>query len=232
MAVAYAPSVVEAEIGDSALQITLETDYPFKEELRFRIQLNKPTEFPLRLRIPSWTTSPRLSVNNEEMDAPETGTFHRIARTWRNGDIVRLFLPMSTETEHRFNNAVSLTRGPLLYSLNIDEDWRKIGGEEPHADWEVHPGSKWNYAIEINFENPEESVHFESKAVGKNPFSSAGAPVKLTVSGRLLPSWTLSRNAAAAPPKSPVESAEPLVQLELVPYGATKLRITEFPWLR
>ncbi len=29
----------------------------------------------------------------------------------------------------------------LLLALSIGEEWKQIGGEEPHADWEAHPTS-------------------------------------------------------------------------------------------
>jgi len=46
-----------------------------------------------------------------------------------------------------------------------------------------------------------------------------------------VPDWTLVRNAAAPPPQSPVKSSQPLETITLIPYGAAKLRITEFPVL-
>lgn len=53
----------------------------------------------------------------------------------------------------------------------------------------------------------------------------------LPLQGRILDSWQLSHNAAAAPPTSPVTSSNPLTPLTLLPFGATDLRITELPTL-
>ena len=42
--------------------------------------------------------------------------------------------------------------------------------------------------------------------------------------------WGVSHNAAAAPPKSPVQSCtEDHVSIRLLPFGATNLRIAEMP---
>jgi hypothetical protein len=55
------------------------------------------------------------------------------------------------------------------------------------------------------------------------------APVILTIPGKLIPEWQLRMNSADDPPVSPVESGEVVTELELVPYGCARLRITEFP---
>jgi hypothetical protein len=55
--------------------------------------------------------------------------------------------------------------------------------------------------------------------------------VILKVRGRAIPDWKLVNNSAGDTPPSPVASNEPLVDLELIPYGCTRLRITEFPVL-
>lgn len=50
--------------------------------------------------------------------------------------------------------------------------------------------------------------------------------------GRVLDSWGLDHNSAAAPPTSPVESDNPLTPVTLIPFGATNLRIAEIPTLK
>ena len=58
--------------------------------------------------------------------------------------------------------------------------------------------------------------------------ASAGPSADITG----LPAWTLEKNAAAPPPRSPVAGEGPMEELTLIPYGCTDLRITEFPTSR
>ena len=94
-AVAYAPSSVRTKIKDANVQIDLDTDYPFSDELDFTVKTDKPVEMSLYLRIPGWAQSPQLIVGKEKPVTPIAGTFHRIERQWSGKTHLTLRLPMS-----------------------------------------------------------------------------------------------------------------------------------------
>lgn len=233
-AVAYAPSEVRTTVnGNVSVSIQEETEYPFRDEIRLIVNPERSVEFPLQLRIPEWATKASLKINGENAVGVKAGSFHAIKRRWQKGDQVVLKLPMDVRTTRGFNDSVIIERGPLVFSLKIGEDWRKVQGKmrnpaiPPAVDWEVHPTTDWNYGLVINPNKPAAQVI--EKAIGKMPFSAEGAPVEIRIKGRKLPDWKLVNGVAGPPPTSPAKSTAPEETLTLIPYGSAKLRITEFP---
>ncbi len=232
-AVAYGPCRVQAKVADGVeATISEQTDYPFDGRIKFTVQLPHPAEFPLQFRIPGWAKGAILRVNGKKAPAAQAGTFTTVKAIWKAGDIVELELPMHLRTEARYHNAVAIYRGPLVFSLRIGESYRKLKTHHttlPVVDWEITPTTPWNYGLILDRERPEKSISVTTSKLGRKPFANETAPVVLHVKGRELATWKLENNSAGETPVSPVQTDQPVASLELVPYGCTRLRITEFP---
>ncbi|HTW47770.1 MAG TPA: hypothetical protein VMD92_07470, partial [Acidobacteriaceae bacterium] len=229
VAAAYAPCEVRTRIGDTAVHILEETDYPFRGSVRLRVNPAERAEFSLQLRIPQWAAGAAIRVNGQAQLAPAAGAFARLERAWKPGDEVQIEFPMAPRVVRGDRDSISVERGPLVFSYAIEEDWVKLRPRGMTADWQVFPASEWNYALQVNPGAPAESITVAEAEVGSFPFGRADAPVRLHVNARRVDAWRAEDGAANPLPESPFSVAESAQSLALIPYAAAKLRITAFP---
>ncbi|TCL76458.1 hypothetical protein EDC14_1002217 [Hydrogenispora ethanolica] len=99
------------------------TDYPWGDRIQLRLELDRPAEFALRLRIPGWCRRHGLRVNEEAADPAVENGYAVLRRRWEPGDRVELSLEMPVErvAAHpavwQTMGRVALQRGPLVYCL-------------------------------------------------------------------------------------------------------------------
>lgn len=224
-AVSYAPCTVHAQVGGgTSARLQVSGEYPFRDEVKMELTLERPERFAISLRVPAWCASPRLTVNGEQVPLQAVDGYAKVEREWRSGDTVLLRLPMQVRTVSRNLYAVSVERGPLVYALPIEENWQLLQKREKFHDWEIYPSSPWKYGLLADTE-----FEVTTSEVPNQPFEAANAPVRLKASGKLIRDWRMEDNNAGTPPLNPNTEGQPRVELELVPYGSAKLRIGEIP---
>ena len=233
---AYAPTQVFHTVGGVKIGIVEETEYPFNDTIRFRITAPKKVSFSLQLRIPAWCKNPSVQINGAAGPRATAGQFLTISREWSSDDEIVVRFPMDVQLVAGVNNSQCVWRGPLLYTLQIGEQWTPfdVGKREGGAgfeSYEVTPTSPWNYALQTS--GGARDFQVQTKALSGNPFEKARTPVTLQAKARRLPEWTLAwnQNVAFDPPVSPVASQQTLETVTLVPFGAQMLRVTNFPVL-
>ena len=240
-AVQYAPCHVSALVADSVkVQVSEETKYPFETSARLEItSLERDADFPLTLRVPSWSVATEVSVNGTPVDAaPENGLI-RIGRRWTEGDEVTVSFTPEVRLTVWHENSHAVERGPLVFALSIPSETTLVRNAA-NPDWqgpeyyEIRPAGPWNYALTAT--DPSGYVIDESglDAEITYPWNEASAPLRMTAKAVRALRWHEYNGMAGPLPFSSGYSAEPSFSeqeetIELLPYGCTTLRITEFP---
>ncbi len=257
VAAAYGPCEVKAKVaGGTEVVVSEETSYPFSDHVRFAVACARPAVFPIYLRIPGWADHAEVSVSGEASTRhPTKGSFLKIAREWKPGDVIDLSFHAEVRVEARPNNAVAIAWGPLYFALRIGESFKQIdiltedrpaqpGHPTGVANWEIDPTTDWNYALDIDRNHPQCAIRFND--IGALPFAQKGEPVWLPGADRFrtweddvplviemkavkVARWGMKGANAGDVPASPVTATGEETTVELIPYGCTRLRISEFP---
>ena len=231
----YGASTVTAEVGPAGAEVAVvsETDYPFGNDVAMTLRTETPVAFPLYLRVPRWCAGMTVKVNGEQVQVDASpGAYVRVDSRWTDGDAVEIHLPMRLSlTEWPRTGSVTLERGPLSYSVRIEEEWRRCGGTDEWPEWEVIPKSPWNYGLVIDRGAPHESVEVVEKGrTGDQPWTVEAAPVELKARAKRIPAWSLGDNQMVPELNvSPIRSDEPVDEIRLVPLGCARLRMACLP---
>lgn len=246
------------EVDYGWAKITEETSYPFDGKIVFRFSMAEAKESAFTYRVPLWCKQATVKVNSRLVRAAAPGTFGTIERTFSDGDTIELDFPMEVCFERipeRFavsydnpekglkypadqfassSQGTVITRGPLLFAYPIPaersedkaEHENLAGKKSANADfkcWNLRPAGPFNYALAAN---KADVVDGFSAGDGffKNP-----ADIKLRVPVRRI-QWELKENRFTPDnPEKPVALSSKIEHIELVPYGATMLRLSVFP---
>jgi uncharacterized protein len=232
----YAPSEITATINSADVQIEEITDYPFNDNILFKINTNRPVTFPWQFRVPGWCKKAELYINGQLIKTDTAGQIITVNRTWNNHDEIKLKLPMEIIVSNWASNSRTVERGPLVYALKIQEEWKKGHHEEAGDYFSVYPKSDWNYALLQDEMKDPGIFKITTKPLPKNfTWNINNAPIEITANGKKLPSWKLTDDSILYQPMGERSglyqgvSEKTAQKITLIPYGFTKLRIVAFP---
>jgi len=123
---------------NNSVKLIQKTNYPWDGSIKISVEPEKQDKFTIKVRIPGWAQNKpvpsdlysylnksakkaNLKINGEDQTLNLKNGFATINRTWKNGDIIELNLPMSVrkvvahEKVKEDAGKISLERGPIVY---------------------------------------------------------------------------------------------------------------------
>ena len=104
---------------EKGIKVIQQTNFPDEEHTKLTINAKSPTRFKLLIRHPSWVLANdiKVMIGAETINLQsQPSTYITLDRTWKNGEVVTVLLPMHNTIEQMPNvpNYIAIMHGPIL----------------------------------------------------------------------------------------------------------------------
>ena len=208
-AMGYAPCALRYRLGDTAVRLSIDSDYPNSGAVRITLHLNTDAAFPIHLRIPAWASGATAAVSGSVHEGT-AGKFLTLNRQWHDGDEILLNLPMTVERIDCFHQSISVARGPLRFVHAPAFDANTT--EEGYALMDAKEGFGVALRADAAFD----------------VMTGADGGIVLKTRAVALPRWKMKGASCAQPPIALDETGAEF-ELTLVPYAKAPIRLAVLP---
>lgn len=121
-------SLKSKTLAGEKIEIEQQTNYPWDGTIEIKINKAPKNEYAIFVRIPGWSEGASISINNNLVTTKAiSGSYLKLSRNWKKGDIIKLTIPMNIELMQAHplveetKNQVAVKRGPIVYCLESDD---------------------------------------------------------------------------------------------------------------
>ena len=111
---------------EKGIELRQETRFPEEEIVRLVFTCEEPTTFALKLRHPYWCQYPEIKINGVPVEVQSLpSSYMDFERTWKDGDVVELRLPMKLRTEalpHSGEKIFAVMYGPTVLAAIVPDE--------------------------------------------------------------------------------------------------------------
>ena len=122
----FIPSVLSWK--EKNVEITQLTDFPYKDEVHFKIATEEPSPFTVYLRHPSWSKNVDVKINGKKIRVrTNSNGYIEIERTWKSGDeiFVKYHMDLYWEYTPDNKNIAALLYGPVVLAGKLGTEGMK-----------------------------------------------------------------------------------------------------------
>ncbi|MBQ2131783.1 MAG: glycoside hydrolase family 127 protein, partial [Prevotella sp.] len=100
----------------NGMTVTQDNHFPQEPSTTVKLQMKKARQFAMKIRQPKWTENMSMTVNGSAVNYTTEGGYIVVNRQWKDGDVVRVNLPMhlTAETTPDQKPQYSFLYGPIV----------------------------------------------------------------------------------------------------------------------
>ncbi len=105
------------------IKLTQKTQFPFSNRSELILNISKPNQFNIGIRVPTWASDVKVWVNGKKQAiTPKSAEYILVNRIWKNGDKILVELPMKTHLEYLPDGSkwTAILHGPIVLAARTD----------------------------------------------------------------------------------------------------------------